>query len=114
MADKKTQMDKVREAYVKAQANKDEDRLTQADLEKLKEFAKKNRGKIFQKTDQKPVYLKDEGEDLPMSKEGSPTVTDTETGKVTYGKPEKFEHGGMASCRGMGKAIKGGKFIGVK
>jgi hypothetical protein len=54
------------------------------------------------------------GEDLPMSKEGSPTVTDTETGKVTYGKPEKFEHGGMASCRGMGKAIKGGKFIGVK
>jgi hypothetical protein len=40
MADKKTQMDKVREAYVKAQANKDEDRLTQADLEKLKEFAK--------------------------------------------------------------------------
>jgi hypothetical protein len=57
---------------------------------------------------------KDEGDDLPMSKEGSPTVTDTETGKVTYGKPEKFEHGGMASCRGMGKAIKGGKFIGVK
>jgi hypothetical protein len=35
-----------------------EDRLTRADLEKLKEFAKKNRGKIFQKTDQKPVYLK--------------------------------------------------------
>jgi hypothetical protein len=30
MADKKTQMDKVREAYVKAQANKDEDRLTQS------------------------------------------------------------------------------------
>ena len=57
---------------------------------------------------------KDMGDDLPMSKEGSPTVTDTETGKVTYGKPEKFEHGGMASCRGMGKAIKGGKFIGVK
>jgi hypothetical protein len=26
-----------------------EDRLTRADLEKLKEFAKKNRGKIFHK-----------------------------------------------------------------
>jgi hypothetical protein len=26
----------------------------------------------------------------------------------------KFEHGGMASCRGMGKAVKGGKFTGVK
>ena len=61
-----------------------------------------------------PIRKKDMGDDLPMSKEGSPTVTDTETGKVTYGKPEKFEHGGMASCRGMGKAIKGGKFIGVK
>ena len=34
-----------------------EDRLTRADLEKLKEFAKKNRGKIFQKTVQKHVYL---------------------------------------------------------
>jgi hypothetical protein len=58
--------------------------------------------------------IKNKSSDFPMSKEGSPTVTDTETGKVTYGKPEKFEHGGMASCRGMGKAIKGGKFIGVK
>jgi hypothetical protein len=49
-----------------------------------------------------------------MFREGSPTVTDTETGETTYGRPRKFEHGGMASCRGMGKAIKGGKFIGVK
>jgi hypothetical protein len=52
--------------------------------------------------------------DFPMSKEGSPTVTDTETGETTFGRPRKFEHGGMASCRGMGKAVKGGKFTGVK
>ena len=92
-----------------------EDRLTRADLEKLKEFAKKNRGKIFQKKKkEKPEYLEDEGEDLSMSKEGSPTVTDTETGETTFGRPRKFEHGGMASCRGMGKAVKGGKFTGVK
>jgi hypothetical protein len=57
MADKKTQMDKVREAYVKAQANKDEDRLTQADLEKLKEFAKKNRCKSFQKIRSRNRYI---------------------------------------------------------
>jgi hypothetical protein len=114
MADKKTQMDKVREAYVKAQANKDEDRLTQADLEKLKEAAKKNRGKIFQKKIEKPEYLMEGDTGIPMPREGSPTVTDTETGEVTYGRPRNFEHGGMASCRGMGKAIKGGKFIGVK
>ena len=37
---------------------------------------------------------KDEGADLPMSKEGSPTVTDTETGEVTYGKPKKLSFGG--------------------
>ena len=107
-----------------------EDRLTRADLEKLKEFAKKNRGKIFQKkTDRKPVYLKKnkdklfgiektkekqpdypdvEMSDFPMSKEGSPTVTDTETGQTTFGRPQNF------SCGGMGKAVRGGKFIGVK
>ena len=56
----------------------------------------------------------DEAIDLPMPRESSPIVTDTETGEVTYGKPKNFEHGGMASCKGMGKAIKGGKFIGVK
>jgi len=110
MADKKTQMEKIREAYVKAQADKGEDRVTQADIEAAKKFLKNKKPP----KSSKPVYLPDEGDDLPMSKEGSPTVTDTETGKVTYGKPEKFEHGGMASCRGMGKAIKGGKFIGVK
>jgi hypothetical protein len=32
--------------------------------------------------------------DLPMSKEGSPTVTDTETGEVTYGRPRKYSLGG--------------------
>jgi hypothetical protein len=86
-----------------------EDRLTRADLEKLKEFAKKNRGKIFQKKKkEKPEYLEDEGEDLSMSKEGSPTVTDTETGQTTFGRPQNF------SCGGMGKAVRGGKFIGVK
>jgi len=116
MADKKTQMEKireVREAYVKAQADKGEDRVTQADMEAAKKFLEGRRPP----KKSKPVFLPDvldEGDDLPMSKESSPTVTDTETGKVTYGKPEKFEHGGMASCRGMGKAIKGGKFIGVK
>ena len=123
MADKKTKMDKVREAYVKAQANKGEDRVTPSDIERMQNFMKnKDKIKFPPKKIKKPEYLgdtgipmpKDEGEDLPMSKEGSPTVTDTETGKVTYGKPEKFEHGGMASSRGMGKAIKGGKFIGVK
>jgi hypothetical protein len=36
---------------------------------------------------------KDEGADLPMSKEGSPTVEDLETGEVTYGKPKKFNSG---------------------
>ena len=56
---------------------------------------------------------KDMGDDLPMSREGSPIVTDTETGEKTYGAP-KMKHGGMASCRGMGIAIKGGKFIGTK
>ena len=58
--------------------------------------------------------IKNKSSDFPMSKEGSPTVTDTETGETTFGRPRKFEHGGMASCRGMGKAVKGGKFIGVK
>ena len=57
---------------------------------------------------------KDEGADLPMSKEGSPTVMDTETGEKTYGRPKTFKDGGMNSCRGMGKAIRGGKFTGVK
>ena len=58
--------------------------------------------------------IKNKSSDFPMSKEGSPTVTDTETGETTFGRPRKFEHGGMASCRGMGKAVKGGKFTGVK
>jgi hypothetical protein len=33
--------------------------------------------------------MKDQGFDLPMSKEGSPTVTDTETGETTYGSKKK-------------------------
>lgn len=51
--------------------------------------------------------------DLPMSREGSPTVTDTETGEVTYGRPKDFNKGGMMECRGGGIAITGKKFQGV-
>jgi hypothetical protein len=32
-----------------------------------------------------------------MSKEGSPTVTDTETGETTFGRPRKFSSGGMVA-----------------
>ena len=56
---------------------------------------------------------KDMGDDLPMSREGSPTVTDTETGEVTYGRPKDFNKGGMMECRGGGIAISGKKFQGV-
>ena len=148
MADKKTKMDKVREAYVKAQANKDEDRLTQADLEKLKEAVKKNERKHIshnneakyypnsKREPEKPIFDFRKKRPSPKIEPGkppkempeqikkyleqkfqndrSPTVTDTETGETTFGRPRKFEHGGMASCRGMGKAVKGGKFTGVK
>jgi hypothetical protein len=61
--------------------------------------------------------IKDEAIDLPMSKEGSPTVTDTETGEVTYGSPRRRprhkKKGGMIECRGGGIAITGKKFQGV-
>jgi hypothetical protein len=57
------------------------------------------------------------GDDLPMSKEGSPTVTDTETGETTYGSPRRRprhkKKGGMIECRGGGIAITGKKFQGV-
>jgi len=56
---------------------------------------------------------KDMGDDLPMSREGSPTVTDTETGETTYGRPKDFNKGGMMECRGGGIAISGKKFQGV-
>jgi len=66
-----------------------------------------------------PVYnepkvksKKDMGDDLPMSREGSPIVTDTETGETTYGAP-KMNKGGMMECRGGGIAISGKKFQGV-
>jgi hypothetical protein len=52
-----------------------------------------------------------------MSKEGSPTVTDTETGETTYGSPRRRpkhkKKGGMIECRGGGIAIRGKKFQGV-
>ena len=38
---------------------------------------------------------KDVGDDFPMSREGSPTVTDTETGETTYGRPKDFKNGGI-------------------
>jgi hypothetical protein len=57
--------------------------------------------------------IKDEAIDLPMSREGSPTVTDTETGETTYGRPKDFNKGGMIECRGGGIAIRGKKFQGV-
>jgi len=57
--------------------------------------------------------IKDEAIDLPMSREGSPTVTDTETGETTYGRPKDFNKGGMMECRGGGIAISGKKFQGV-
>ena len=53
------------------------------------------------------------GDDFPMSREGSPTVTDTETGETTYGRPKDFNKGGMMECRGGGIAITGKKFQGV-
>jgi len=57
--------------------------------------------------------MKDKGFDFPMSREGSPTVTDTETGETTYGRPKDFNKGGMMECRGGGIAITGKKFQGV-
>ena len=57
--------------------------------------------------------LDENTKDLPMSKEGSPTVTDTETGETTYGRPKDFNKGGMMECRGGGIAIRGKKFQGV-
>lgn len=51
---------------------------------------------------------KDMGDDLPMSRESSPIVTDIETGETTFGTPQNF------SCGGMGKAVRGGKYIGCK
>jgi len=48
-----------------------------------------------------PLYMrdrnksKDMGDDFPMSREGSPTVTDTETGERTYGRPKDFKNGGI-------------------
>jgi hypothetical protein len=66
-----------------------------------------------------PLYMrdrnksKDMGDDLPMSRESSPIVTDTETGEKTYGKPKDFNKGGMMECRGGGIAITGKKFQGV-
>jgi len=71
--------------------------------------------KAYRKIDPKikKKKSKDMGDDLPMSREGSPTVTDTETGETTYGRPKDFNKGGMMECRGGGIAIRGKKFEGV-
>jgi len=119
-----------------------EDRLTRADLEKLKEAVKKNERKHIshnneakyypnsKREPEKPIFdfrkkrpspkiepgkaLKETPEQIKkylektMGSDRSPTVTDTETGQTTFGRPQNF------SCGGMGKAVRGGKFIGVK
>jgi hypothetical protein len=72
--------------------------------EKKPKYAKKNKNKIFgfELTKEKqPDYPDVESSDFPMSKEGSPTVTDTETGQTTFGRPTKFVQG---IAGGMGKA----------
>ena len=58
----------------------------------------KRRAKI--KKDEYLRKLNDATKDLPMSKEGSPTV-------------EEMNKGGMMECRGGGIAITGKKFQGV-
>ena len=116
--------------------------LTREDLERMKEFAKKkeikhishnNEAKYYpnsKREPEKPIFdfrkkrpspkiepgkaLKETPEQIKkyfeqtMGSDRSPTVTDTETGEITFGRPKNF------SCGGMGKAVKGGKFIGVK
>ena len=71
--------------------------------------------KAYRKIDPKikKKKSKDMGDDLPMSREGSPIVTDMETGEKTYGRPRDFNKGGMMECRGGGIAITGKKFQGV-
>ena len=79
---------------------------------------------------------KDMGDDLPMSREGSPVITDMTTGEQMYSIPSSeetykavepaleketkeyiqsrgFVHGGSV-CKGGGKAIRGLGFKGVK
>ena len=119
-----------------------EDRLTRADLEKLKEAVKKNERKHIshnneakyypnsKREPEKPIFDFRKKRPSPKIEPGkppkempeqikkyleqkfqndrSPTVTDTETGETTFGRPQNF------SCGGMGKAVRGGKFIGVK
>ena len=101
-----------RRAYVEDQANKNEDRPTQSDIERMENFMKnKDKIKFPSKKIKKPEYLGDTG--IPMPREGSPIVTDMETGEVTYGRPKDFNKGGMMECRGGGIAISGKKFQGV-
>jgi hypothetical protein len=47
--------------------------------------------------------IKNKSSDFPMSKEGSPTVTDTETGETTFGRPRKFSSGELADLIGPSK-----------
>jgi hypothetical protein len=65
-------------------------------------------------------YKEPESYKASVSKQGekfSYGASGTKKGKssrVEAGFTFKYKDGGMASCRGMGKAVKGGKFTGVK
>ena len=65
-------------------------------------------------------YKEPESYKASVSKQGdklSYGVSGTKKGKsrsFEAGFTLKYKHGGMTSCRGMGKAIRGGKFTGVK
>jgi hypothetical protein len=65
-------------------------------------------------------YKEPESYSASVSKQGdklSYGVSGKKKGKaksIEAGFTFKYKHGGMSNCRGMGKAIKGGKFTGVK
>ena len=114
-----------------------EDRLTRADLEKLKEAVKKNERKHIshnneakyypnsKREPEKPIFdfrkkrpspkiepgkaLKETPEQIKkylektMGSDRSPTVTDTETGETTFGRPRKFSSGELADLIGPSK-----------
>ena len=114
-----------------------EDRLTRADLEKLKEAVKKNERKHIshnneakyypnsKREPEKPIFDFRKKRPSPKIEPGkppkempeqikkyleqkfqndrSPTVTDTETGETTFGRPRKFSSGELADLIGPSK-----------
>jgi hypothetical protein len=114
-----------------------EDRLTRADLEKLKEAVKKNERKHISHNNEAKYYPNSKREpekpifdfrkkrpspkiepgkppkEMPeqikkylektMGSDRSPTVTDTETGETTFGRPRKFSSGELADLIGPSK-----------